>query len=146
MTTPINKENFVLQLSEMLKVRYSFAVTKNIMVDVLECLDENTMKESIELMDIDVWMNNCCDELNVPISYALSKTRKMECVYIRNAFSFILTSVYGLKQDEACEYLGIDRSSISSSCKKVKEDFHTKNQSFINVYNVCYNELFKKAA
>jgi len=146
MTTSINKENFILKLSEALKSRYSFAVTKNIMVDVLQCLDENTMKESIVLMDIDIWMNNCCNELNVSIGYALSKTRKMECVYIRNAFSFILTTVYGLKQDEACEYLGIDRSSISSSCKKVKEDFHTKNQSFIQVYNVCYNQLFKISA
>lgn len=146
MTTPINKENFISELSQSLKSRYSFAVTKNIMFDVLQCLDDNTMKEKIELMDIDVWMANCCAALEMPIGVVLSKTRKMECVYIRNSFAFILTNVYGLKQDEACEYIGYDRSSISSSCKKVKEDFHTKNQSFINVYNVCYNELFKKAA
>ena len=146
MTTPINKENFLSELQAALKVRYSFAVTKNIMVDVLQCLNENTMKENIELMDIDVWMANCCAALEIPIGVVLSKTRKMECVYVRNAFAFILTNVYGLKQDEACEYIGYDRSSVSTSCKNAKKDFEIRHQPFLDVYNVCYNQLFKQAA
>jgi len=146
MTTPINKENFLSELSQALKGRYSFAVTKNIMADVLLCLDENTMKESIELMDIDVWMANCCAALEMPIGTVLSKTRKKECVYVRNAFAFILTNVYRLKQEDACDYIGLDRSTISSACKKVKEDFETRHQQFLEVYNVCYKQLFKQAA
>lgn len=142
MTTPINKEIFLSQLFDRLRSTYSLPMTKNIMQDVEYLLEGNTLREKVELMDIDAWIINCCNMLNVESKKVFSNCRKRDLVYIRNAFAYILTTVYKLRQEDACKYVNLDRSTISSACKKVKEDFETQNQAFIDVYNVCYNQLF----
>ena len=88
-------------------------------------------------------MSKSCSELQIPFEVVFSKSRKQEYVYIRNSFAYILINVYNLSQINTCEYLGWHRSNVSTACKTAKEDMKSKNNHFIETYNVCYNQLFK---